>query len=71
MEAWLEKSKVYRNDFRRQALAAELQSQFAEQDKATGRSRRAHGSGGSRHAVRVMGKASFVTETSAGRFSVI
>ena len=34
MDAWLEKSKVYRNDFRRQALAAELQNQFADQDKA-------------------------------------
>ena len=32
MDAWLEKSKVYRNDFRRQALAAELQNQFADQD---------------------------------------
>ena len=34
MDAWLAKSKVYRNDFRRQALAAELQSPFADQDKA-------------------------------------
>ena len=35
MQAWLEKSKVYRNDFRRQALAHELQNQHAGQDKAT------------------------------------
>ena len=62
MDAWLEKSKVYRNDFRRQALAAELQSQFADQDKA------ALAEAGARTAVagrvmlrRVMGKASFVT----------
>ena len=62
MDAWLEKSKVYRNDFRRQALAAELQNQFADQDKA------ALAEAGARTAVagrvmlrRVMGKASFVT----------
>ena len=62
MDAWLEKSKVYRNDFRRQALAAELQRQFADQDKA------AFAEAGVRTAVagrvmlrRVMGKASFVT----------
>ena len=62
MEAWLEKSKVYRNDFRRQALADELQKQHADQDKA------ALAEAGVRTAVagrvmlrRVMGKASFVT----------
>ena len=62
MQAWLEKSKVYRNDFRRQALAHELQEQHATQDKA------ALAEAGVRTAVagrvmlrRVMGKASFVT----------
>ena len=66
-------SKVYQNDFRRQALAAELQSQFADQDKA------ALAEAGVRTAVagrvmlrRVMGKASFVTlQTLAARSSVI
>ena len=62
MQAWLEKSKVYRNDFRRLALAAELQDQHADKDKA------ALAEAGIRTAVagrvmlrRVMGKASFVT----------
>ena len=61
MDAWLEKSKVYRNDFRRQALPQSC-SQFADQDKA------AFAEAGVRTAVagrvmlrRVMGKASFVT----------
>ena len=62
MQAWLEKSKVYRNDFRRLALAAELQDQHVDKDKA------ALAEAGIRTAVagrvmlrRVMGKASFVT----------
>ena len=62
MNAWLAKSQVYRNDFRRSALAKELHEQFADQDKA------ALSELGARTAVagrvmlrRVMGKASFVT----------
>ena len=62
MQAWLEKSKVYRNDFRRLALSGELQDQHADKDKA------ALAEAGIRTAVagrvmlrRVMGKASFVT----------
>ena len=61
-QAWLEKSKVYPNDFRRLALAAELQDQHVDKDKA------ALAEAGIRTAVagrvmlrRVMGKASFVT----------
>ena len=61
MDAWLAKSKVYRNDFRRQALAAYLHQQFADQDKP------ALAELGARTAIagrvmlrRVMGKASFV-----------
>ena len=61
-QAWLEKSEVYRNDFRRLALAAELQDQHVDKDKA------ALAEAGIRTAVagrvmlrRVMGKASFVT----------
>ena len=34
MDAWLAKSKGYRNDFRRQARAAALPSLCADQDKA-------------------------------------
>lgn len=62
MAAWLEQSKVYRNDFRRKALAAQLQEKHAAQDKA------ALAEAGEQTAVagrvmlrRVMGKASFVT----------
>lgn len=62
MEAWLAKSKAYRNDFRRQALAVDLHRQFADQDKP------ALAELGARTAVagrvmlrRVMGKASFIT----------
>ena len=61
-QAWLEKSKVYPNNFRRLALAAELQDQHVDKDKA------ALAEAGIRTAVagrvmlrRVMGKASFVT----------
>ena len=61
-QAWLEKSKVYPNDFRRLALAAELQDRHVDKDKA------ALAEAGIRTAVagrvmlrRVMGKASFVT----------
>ena len=61
-QAWLEKSKFYPNDFRRLALAAELQDQHVDKDKA------ALAEAGIRTAVagrvmlrRVMGKASFVT----------
>ena len=61
-QAWLEKSKVYPNDFRRLALAAELQDQHVDKDKA------ALAEAGIRTAVagrvmlrRLMGKASFVT----------
>ena len=60
------KSKVYRNDFRRQALAAELQSRRRE--SGTGRS---HATMAGRVMLRVMGKASFVTCTRQRRFSVI
>jgi len=62
MDAWLAKSRVYRNDFRRQDLAAELHKRFADHDKP------ALAELGARTAVagrvmlrRVMGKASFVT----------
>ena len=73
MQAWLEKSKVYRNDFRRLALSAELQDQHADKDKA------ALAEAGIRTAVagrvmlrRVMGKASLSPcKMSAVRYSAI
>mgnify|MGYP001280246620 CR=1 FL=1 len=62
MEAWLEKSKVYRNDFRRQALADELQVQHADQDKAALVEAGVYTAVAGRVMLRrVMGKASFVT----------
>lgn len=62
MEAWLGKSKVYQNDFRRQALAADLQSQYADQDKAALVELGVQTAVAGRVMLRrVMGKASFVT----------
>lgn len=62
LDRWRALGAAYRNDFRRQALAAELHEQFADDDKATLQAAAIKSAVSGRVMLRrVMGKASFVT----------